>query len=141
MEFKATILVVLVVIVSLGLVIAACAGSQLAPGIAVEDLVGVWQEETIVAATEYIQLNEDGTYSVANEQHWLEEAPVEIGEFRLEGTLLTFITGSESKACVGQNGSYQVELTEQGQLEFVLEEDECEIRAIGQPGLYSRVEP
>jgi hypothetical protein len=62
-------------------------------------------------------------------------------EFRLEGTSLTFITSDESALCAGQTGSYQVELTEQGQLQFELEEDPCQERAIHHSGSWSRYEP
>jgi len=135
MRFKVKMLVVLVV-VSSGL--AACAASQPAPGIAGVDLAGVWKQDKV--GGRYLQLNEDGTYSAASELVWLEQAPREIGQFRLEGTTLTFITSNESYDCKGQSGSYQIELTEEGQLQLVLQEDGCQLRANGHQGTWSRVE-
>jgi hypothetical protein len=137
MKSKAKILVVLAVTVSLGL--AACAGSQPAPSLGGVELTGVWKQDEGPA---FLQLTKDGTYAVAiMGPDFLEKAPMEIGEFRLEETSLTFITSSESAYCAGQTGSYQVELTEQGQLQFELEEDACRYRANDQPGSWSRYEP
>ncbi len=131
---KAKLLAALVVVVVLfGLV--ACAGSQSASSITEEDLIGVWDEYGA------LQFNEDGTYRVAKGIPWLETAPAEAGEFRLEGTTLTFISSNDSQECRGQSGSYQVELTEQGQLQFVLQEDPCQIRVNYRPGSWDRVEP
>jgi len=128
MKSKAKILVVLVAIVSLGL--AACAGLPPAPSITVKNFTGVWY---IARWETYLQLNEDGRYSFADTQQELEEAPFDAGQFRLEGTLLTFITNNESELCAGQTGSYEVELTEEGQLQFVLQEDPCWERRLGLP--------
>lgn len=140
MQTKTKMLVVLVVGVSVGLVIAACWGSRPAPtpGITVEDLTGVWYD---VDRHEYLQLNEDGAYRVALTVPRLEATPYEVGQYRLEGTLFTFITSDESPDCQGQTGRYQVELTEQGQLQFELQQDPCQARADGQPGSWDRVEP
>jgi hypothetical protein len=139
MKSKAKLLVVLVVIVSL--VLAACAGLQPAPGIGGMDITGVWkwnQEDGEV----YVQFNEDGTYRTAYVLAFLEKAPFDVGQFRLEGTSFTFITSDESWLCPGLTGSYEVELTEQGQLQFVLQEDACEMRGIKYPAEpWDRVEP
>jgi hypothetical protein len=124
MSFKAKSLVVLVVIVSLGL--AACAGSQPAASIGGVDIIGVWKQE----GETYFQLNEDGTYRTAASFAFLEQAPLEVGQFQLEGTSFTFITSDESFECTGLEGSYELELTEQGQLRFVVQEDACEMRGI-----------
>jgi hypothetical protein len=137
MKSKFKILAVLVAIASSWL--AACAASQPAAGIAGVDLTGVWKQDEVGGRC--LQLNEDGTYSAATELVWLEQAPREIGQFRLEGNLLTFITSNESYDCKGQSGSYQVELTEEDQLQLVLQDDGCQLRANGHPGTWSRVEP
>jgi len=131
-------LVVLVIIVSFGL--AACGGSRSGPSREGVDITGVWKQDE---GPDFLQLNEDGTYAVAPiNPDFLEKAPADRGEFRLEGTSFTFITSSESAFCAGQTGSYQVELTEQGQLHFVeLQEDECQDRAKYYLGAWSRYEP
>jgi hypothetical protein len=137
MMSKAEFLVVLVVIASLGL--AACAGSQPASGTALENLTGVWKEE---GDPVFLQLKEDGAYAFAEVgPAFLEKAPFDAGQFRLDGTVLTFISNDETVYCAGQTGSYQVALTEQGQLQFELEEDACPERASGVPGSWSWYEP
>jgi hypothetical protein len=137
MRSRAKSLVVLVVMVSLGL--AACADSQPAPSIGGVDITDIWKQDE---GPEVLQLNEDGTFAAAPmNPDFLEKAPTDIGEFRLEGTSFTFITSDESAFCAGQTGRYQVGLTEQGQLEFELEEDPCYERANGYLGTWSRYEP
>ena len=143
MKSNTKILVVLMVIVSLGLT--ACAGSQPTPtpvpptptpSITEEDLIGIWY------GYGPLQFNEDGTYRNARAITWLETAPDDVGQFRLEGTTLTFISSNDSPNCRGQSGSYQVELTEQGQLQFVLIEDPCQPRVNRRAGRsWDRVEP
>ena len=137
MNSKAKILVVLVTLTPLTL--AACAVSQPAPSIGSVDLTGVWKKDQ---ADVFLQLNEDGTYAFADVgPAFLEKAPIDIGRFRLEGTSLTFITSDESFLCAGQTGSYQVELSEQGQIQFEFEDDACQERANGLPASWSRYEP
>jgi hypothetical protein len=120
----------LLVIVSLGF--AAYAGSQPAPSLGGVDITGVWKLD---GSSIFLQLNEDGTYAFAEiNPTFLEKAPFEAGQFRLEGTLLTLIPSDDSHECKGQNGSYQVDLTGQDQLRFVLQEDACQLRANGHEG-------
>ena len=128
---------ILVVVVLLGLMLASCDGLQPVPSIGGVDITGVWKQQGA-----YTQFNEGGTYRTANTLAFLEEAPFDVGQFRLEGTSFTFISSDESWACPGLTGSYEVELTEQGQLQFVLQEDACEMRGIkysAEP--WDRVEP
>ncbi len=100
-------------------------------GITVEDLTGIWS-----LSPNYLQFNEDGTYRFASTVADLENLPFDLGQFRLEGPLLTFTTSDESPVCAGQSGIYQVELTEEGHLQFALEEDPgCALRATGVPSL------
>ena len=106
--------------------------------ITLEDLVGIWQN---VDDKQYLQLNEDGTYRVSSYIAGLEEYPFEVGQFRLEGGSFTLITGDESHFCRGQHGSYQVELTGQGQFHFELQEDACQIRISFQSGMFDPVSP
>jgi hypothetical protein len=138
MKSKTKTVVGLVVILSLGLVIAACGGSRPEPGVTVEDLVNVWKQDKGI----HLQFNEDGTHRFATAVHWLETAPFEVGQYQLEGTSLTFIASNESFDCTGLRGSYEVELTEEGQLQFVLQEDACEMRGVVLPARpWDRVEP
>ena len=64
------------------------------PSITVKNLTGVWKENE---GSVFLKLNEDGTYAFADVgPAFLEKAPFDAGQFRLEGTLLTFITNDES---------------------------------------------
>jgi hypothetical protein len=109
-----------------------------APGITVDDLIGIWQDAESGC---FVQLNEDGTHRYAQAVPWLETAPIEVGQYRLEGTTLTFSSSNESRECKGQSGSYQVELTGQDQLQLVLQKDACQVRANYRPGPWERVPP
>lgn len=107
------------------------------PSITVEDLIGVWNY-----ACKYLQFREDGTYHQGSNPGTLEEYPSEMGTFQLDGISLTLITSEDSYLCPGQTGSFEVDLTEQGQLKLMAPEDECRGRGSGMSGgLWSRVSP
>jgi hypothetical protein len=108
------------------------------PGITVEDLSGIWHGAG-PTADGYLQLNPDGTYRRAFVVALT--LPYEIGEYRLEGTLLTFIPSNQSHDCAGQSGSYQVQLTEPDQLQTALQDDPCQGRANSTRGPWERVAP
>ena len=103
-------------------VLAAC---QTAPSVTVEDLSGIWELD---GSARILQLNEDGTFRIANSKYLLEDSPVNVGKFQLEGTLFTLTDSEESRFCPGDTGTYEVELTEEGKLQFTLNEDECPYR-------------
>ncbi len=107
----------------LGTIAAACGDGE-EEGITVEDLTGIWERRE---GGTLIQFNEDGTFRAAVDGARLEDNPIDLAEFRLEGTLLTFIT-SEGSICPSAQGvrttAYQVELTEEGDLRFVLQGDD-----------------
>jgi hypothetical protein len=94
-----------------------------AGSITVDDLIGIWQAESVVT-----QFYEDGTFRAANSVNLLESLPVAEGEFQFDGNEITLITSEESLNCEGLIGSYQVQLTEQGELQFELQEDPCNSR-------------
>lgn len=110
------------------------------PSITVENLSGIWHGLGSINYG-YIQFNPDGTYHVATALPFLEKSPVEIGEFRFEGTLLTFVASNQSQNCAGQSGSYQIQLTEPDQLQIALQDDPCQVRAIHTPGSWERAAP
>jgi pimeloyl-ACP methyl ester carboxylesterase len=109
-------------------------------GITVEDLSGIWQGID-PTSTGYLQLNPDGTYRWAGIQARLDTSPASTGEYRLEGTLLTFLTSTQSKQCAGQNGSYRIQLTGPDQLETAVEDDPCQFRTNYTRGRWERVAP
>ncbi len=115
------------------LLASACGGGE-EEGVTVEEFTGTWFQSS---SGVYSQFNEDGTFRVALSVADLEDDPADLGQFRLEGTLVTFTTSDDSPNCAGQSGSYQVELTEEGHLRFVLEEDPCGLRASPSLGLPS----
>ena len=101
------------------------AGCQPPSAINTEDLIGIWK----TGYGKYVQFNVDGTFSVARNIDGLTSAPVEYGEYRLEGTELMFIANKESRNCPGQTGHYRVEISEEGKIEIALVEDPCSPRA------------
>jgi hypothetical protein len=100
------------------------AGCQPASAINAEDLIGIWTH-----SGDYNQFNEDGTYVVAASVDLLTSRPTEYGDYRLEGTTLTFITNEESGVCAGTTGNYEVEIAEEDRIEITLVEDSCSERA------------
>ena len=104
---------------------AACGGSGGNSEITVEELTGTWRA---IEFRTRIQFDADGTYR----NYFLGEgpdSPVEVGQYTLEETLLTFITGDEGRFCAtGQRGIYELERTEEGEIRMVLQEDECSLR-------------
>jgi hypothetical protein len=108
-----------------GLAVAGTAEEDLM-GITEEDLIGVWKRQEGEAF--YFQFNEDGTFQVASSEAFLKGSTFDMGEFELEGALLTLTTSDESSDCAGMVGSYQMELTEEADLKFTLVEDECVLR-------------
>ena len=128
-------LLVLLFIAGLLLVLAAACGDDGQPPITVEDLTGTWFQSS---ASVYARFDGDGTFRVANSVAKLEENPdVDIGQFRLEGTLITLMSSDESPRCPGLSGSYQVQLTEEGHLQFDEQDDPCGPRTSSSSGAAS----
>ena len=114
------------------------------PSITVEDLTGIWTGHLTVGTdrVEYVlQFNEDDTWRGAKAADLLDCCPATSGPFRLEGTLLTFITSDETHFCKDQTGAYELELTEKDQLQFVLSEDQCSSRTSIVDEPWTRVSP
>ena len=89
------------------------------------DLAGIWRNDD---GGPYLQLNADGTFRAADAMPWIESHPVDVGQFRLEGTAFAFNSTGASPNCPSQKGAYQVKLTEDGKLQFTLEQDACTVR-------------
>ena len=135
-------LLFLIVMALGGSLLASACGGDGEEGITIEDFTWRWVQ---LSTGVYNQFNEDGTFRAALSVADLEQRPIDLGEFRLEGTLFTFASSDESRDCAGQSGTYQVELTEEGHLRFTLEEDPCRLRAsstMGAPsGPLRRISP
>ena len=100
----------------------AAAAKTPAPALATrsDDVIGIWQW---VAGFDgiplFFQFDEDGTWRHAKRIVTnLEDSPVLIGSFMLEGGLMTIATSDESPLCAGQSGTYEARLLEQGRLDF-----------------------
>ncbi len=79
-------------------------------GITVESLVGTWQQTDGFL----VQFSDDGTFLFAAIPLFLEQNILAaVGEFRLEGTTLTFSESDDSVTCPGTSGTYKVQMTEE----------------------------
>ena len=94
----------------------------------VDDIIGIWQWGNGNHAV-FFQFDEDGTYRTAQRVVTnLQDSTQQLGQFTLEGGLLTLVTSEESPLCAGQSGTYEVHLLEQGRISFFQHEDQCTIR-------------
>ena len=90
---------------------------QAEPSITAEALIGRWQSDDMNIPGLIIEFKEDGTYNVG---------AYEFGTFQLEDTLLTLTSTDEDLFCfAGTPGTYEVELTKEGQLHWTLRDDDC----------------
>jgi hypothetical protein len=95
----------------------------------VNDIIGVWQLGSGDHAV-FFQFDVDGTFRTAQRVvSNLQDNPQQLGQFTLEEGLMTLINSDESPYCAGQNGTYEVYQSEQGQISFVQHEDPCFFRA------------
>jgi len=103
---------------------AACGGNG---EITVDDVTGTWK---VLTFGSYAQINEDGTYSIAGTIERLEDSPLDVGQWTLEGALFTYISSDESAVCAaGESGIYEVELTDESRMRHVRQEDACRTRS------------
>ena len=94
-----------------------------------DDVIGTWQLGSGPRSI-FFQFKADGTYRMAQATaDNLNDNPLHLGQFVLEGGLLTFTSSDDSPICAGQSGTYEVRLLEQGQIGLSLIEDECSIRS------------
>ena len=103
---------------------AACSGNG---GITDEDVTGTWLVTTFGS---YVQFNDDGTYSIASTIGGLETGPLDVGQWTLEGALITYIASDESAVCAaGERGIYEVELPDESRMRHNRQEDACSGRS------------
>lgn len=94
-----------------------------------DDIIGIWQLGSGDHAV-FFQFDEDGTFRTAQRVVTnLQDSPQQLGEFTIEGGLLTLANSVESPYCAGQNGIYEAQLREQGQISFIQQDDPCTFRA------------
>lgn len=106
-----------------------------------DQIVGMWVTEF---SGTFMDLNEDGTYGKGTSPEQAaagaSQTPgFEWGTWTLEEGALTFTTPDGSRYCGRSVGTYDVELSEDGdELRAALVEDDCGVRAEGFPGVLSR---
>lgn len=92
-----------------------------------EKLAGTWQVDAGpgVGLVEFQYLG-DGTYEMVRYTAAGDPILWDAGTFSIEGDVVTLVSSDRAKYCeVGQSGSYQMTITESGQLQSVLVEDDC----------------
>ena len=105
-----------------------------------EDIVGTWRYEL---AEFHFQFRADGTYRANQSRAGLDsDSPEDLGTYTLEDGLLALMSGEKTRYCApGNAGLYALSFTDKGELAFVLQSDDCEMRAPpNAPQLFSRVE-
>lgn len=124
---------VTITLMAIGLfVLAGCGtpGPRLASS--AEDIAGMWLR-TARGAPLYILFLEDGTMHESTNPELVEDRPWIKAEFWFEGTQL-FIEESLGPCDENPTGIYEIHLLANGNLKFVVIEDECLLRATGYHG-------
>lgn len=120
-----------------------------------EAIIGTWKWDSDI--TLYWQLNPDGTYRMhatvwgatagqKKGQTTLEALAVTPGDggwYEVDGTLLTMTSHDRTVVCKpGDVAHVQIGITEEGKLEYLLQDDECSTRTPpGRMQYFSRVSP
>jgi hypothetical protein len=98
-----------------------------------EELSGVWGYSRGGLGARYYQFTQDGTFSNAASltRERLEDTPAVKGEFWFEGSqlhlnVIEFLATGEP--CVGEIGVYEAQLLENGNLRFIVIDDDCSWR-------------
>ncbi len=103
--------------------------SATTPAITIEDLVGTWSWDggEVIGLVEF-RYYKDSTYEMIryimdSETLW------DVGTIEIDGNLVTYVSSEDTRYCaVGQHGSYEMSLGEDGQLKVELVEDGCSRR-------------
>jgi len=91
------------------------------------DIAGTWTDSAI-----FVAWREDGTFSFSNRAETLETSRLSYGDYEIEGNVLTFTESEEAVGeCAGITATWQVELTQAGELNITPIEDPCEPDAEG----------
>ena len=117
---KAKFIIGIIGVIGLMALGTACGGN----GITVDDLTGTWRNP-IQGGVVYGQINADGTYRIGPGYTTLEQTPYAVGQFTLEGTLVTMITTLDRFCEVGGRTVWEVELVDENRMRWVRQgEDE-----------------
>ena len=128
---KKLVVLLLAVVITL----AACQAAMSCPEkLTSESLVGIWASQV------FCQFKDDGTFALAFSTGSFEEEPRDYGEYELIGATLSFHSSENSFDCPGVHGSYELWLTEDGRLHFILLEDTCLVRKAFLEGSFGRID-
>ncbi len=126
------------------LLLAACSTAEVEPGpiTSFDDIAGTTYERQgpggEARADGYFHFFEDGTWHASTNQDFVEDSPTEIYDTRFEGTKV-FLTSSKSICGVDPEAIYEIHLLENGNLQLVAIEDNCEIRSSFYPAEWEPV--
>ena len=84
------------------------------------DIVGIWTDSAV-----FVAFREDGTFSFSNRAETLETSRLSYGDYEIEGNILTTFTSEEAASCAGLTETWEVELTQAGELNITPIEDPC----------------
>ena len=86
------------------------------------DVVGIWRA---TSGGVLLEFREDGTFSRSTNIDLLTTNPLWFGDYEVVGRVLTYDTSDESRNCPGIKGTFELELTEEGELKQSSIDDAC----------------
>ena len=86
------------------------------------DVVGIWRS---TSGGVFLEFREDGTFSGSNSIDSLTTNPLWFGDYEVVDRVLTYDTSDESRHCPGIKGTFELELTEEGELKQSSIDDAC----------------
>ena len=84
------------------------------------DIVGIWTESGA-----FLEFREDGTFSLSNRVEMIDTSRLLFGDYEIEGNVLTFVSSEESVDCHGITATFEVELTQEGELKITDLDNPC----------------
>jgi len=122
---------VLILIVSVLCInaLTACGSPQaeVSESVTADDIIGTWGWQS---GSFFFQFRDDGTFRVSNILSNLNtDVPQDIGTYVVENGILTLTSGEMTRFCnEGEIGKYALSFGDNGELELLLQSDECKIR-------------
>jgi len=105
-----------------------------------KDLIGIWKQDVPMAIYMVLKFSGDGTYRIAWDVDKLDTRPVDRGQIKFEGKQVTFVS-SESPTCKTYIGNYTIKMTEKGNFQLTVQEDQCNLRRRIFVSEWTRVKP
>lgn len=111
------------------------------PVLSAEEILGTW---SFSGAMFHFQFRADGTFRANQSRAGLEsDSPEDLGTYVVESGVITLTSGETTRYCKpGEVGTYDIYFTAQGQLAFLLRQDNCSMREAppNKPQLFNRVD-